>query len=313
MKYPNIGIKGTGSYLPQKVINNLEIEARVNTTCDWIERKLGILERRVVVDELTSDLGYKSALEALKSANLSIDDIDLIIVSTSSPEKISPSISCTIHNKFKTSKNIPCFDLNSVCAGFVYEINVALPLIHLNIYKNILIIATETYSKITDWNDKHSVFFGDGSGSIVLGKTEQGWISCNMNANGSETGMTGFNLPLNSKFIMKGKEVWDAAVKFIPISINEILEKSEVELNNIDLIIPHQPNINIIKEISKTLNLSIDKFKTIMHKYANIASASIPIALDEANKNNEINNESLILLTSIGSGWVWGSILISYK
>lgn len=313
MKYENVGIKGTGSYLPSKVITNSEIEKKVSTTKEWIERKLGIFQRRIVSDEITSDLGYKSAVDALTSANLTIDDIDLIVVSTSSPEKISPSIACTIHNKFGTTKNIPCFDLNAVCSGFVYAINLVTPLIHLGVYENVLIISTETYSKITNWDDNHCVFFGDGSGSIVLGKTKSGWIECNMSGNGGGTGMTGFNLPLNSKFIMKGREVWNAAVKFIPESINTLLEKSNVSLNDIDLIIPHQPNINIIKEISQTLNVPMSKFKTIMDKYANTASASIPIALDESYKNNEINNESLILLTSIGSGWVWGSVLISHK
>ena len=313
MRYYNVGIKGTGSYLPSKIITNKDIEKKVNTTDEWIQQKLGINERRVVEHELTSDMGYEAALKALEASNLSINDIDLIIVTTSSPEKISPSISCTIHNKFNIEKNIPAFDLNAVCSGFVYAINFVVPLISYKVYKNVLIIATETYSKITNWDDQHYVFFGDGAGAVVLGHTEKGWISSENNANGKDTGMTGFNLPLNSKFIMKGKEVWNAAVKFIPKSVRSIIKIADININDIDLIIPHQPNINIIKHISDDLNIPMTKFKTIMNKYANTASASIPIALDEAIKNSEIKENSIILLTAIGSGWTWGSTIISYK
>ena len=313
MRYYNVGIKGTGSYLPSKIITNKDIEKKVNTTDEWIQQKLGINERRVVEHELTSDIGYEAALKALEASNLNINDIDLIIVATSSPEKISPSISCTIHNKFNVEKNIPAFDLNAVCSGFVYAINFVVPLISYKVYKNVLIIATETYSKITNWDDQHCVFFGDGAGAVVLGYTEKGWISGENNANGKDTGMTGFNLPLNSKFIMKGKEVWNAAVEFIPKSVRSIIKIANININDIDLIIPHQPNINIIKHISNDLNIPMVKFKTIMDKYANIAGASIPIALDEAVKNSEIKEDSIILLTAIGSGWTWGSTIISYK
>jgi len=313
MRYYNVGIKGTGSYLPSKIITNKDIEKKVNTTDEWIQQKLGINERRVVEHELTSDIGYEAALKALEASNLNINDIDLIIVATSSPEKISPSISCTIHNKFNVEKNIPAFDLNAVCSGFVYAINFVVPLISYKVYKNVLIIATETYSKITNWDDQHCVFFGDGAGAVILSYTEKGWISGENNANGKDTGMTGFNLPLNSKFIMKGKEVWNAAVEFIPKSVRSIIKIADININDIDLIIPHQPNINIIKHISNDLNIPMVKFKTIMDKYANIAGASIPIALDEAIKNSEIKEDSIILLTAIGSGWTWGSTIISYK
>lgn len=313
MKYNNVGIKGTGSYLPEKIISNYDIEKKINTTHAWIYEKLGINERRVASEELTSDMGYLAALKALESSKLTIDDIDLIIVATSSPEKISPSIACTIHSKFNINKNIPAFDLNAVCSGFVYAVNFITPLIYHSVYKNVLIIATEAYSKITNWDDQHCVFFGDGAGAIVLGQTKQGWISCDLNANGSDTGMTGFTLPLDSYFIMNGKEVWNQAIKVIPESIKNLLTQSHISINDVDLIIPHQPSINILKIIAKDLNIPMEKVKTIMHKYANIAGASIPIALDEAIQLKEINNNSLIVLAAIGSGWTWGSTIISFK
>lgn len=313
MRYYNVGIKGTGSYLPSKIVTNSDIEKKVDTTDEWIQSKLGINERRIVEYELPSDMGYEAAKKALIASNLTIKDIDLIIVATSSPEKISPSTSCTIHNKFNTNKDIPSFDINAVCSGFVYAINLATPLISHKVYNNVLIIATEAYSKITNWNDQHCVFFGDGAGAVVLGQTDKGWISCESKANGKDTGMTGFNLPLNSPFIMKGKEVWNMAIKVIPESIKNILNTSDININDIDLLIPHQPSINILKHIASELNLPMSKVKTIMDKYANIAGASIPIALDEAIKNKEINNNSIILLAAVGSGWTWGSTIISYK
>jgi len=313
MRYNNVGIKGTGSYLPSKIVTNYDIEKMVDTTNDWIQKKLGINERRVVEDELPSDMGYEAAKQALINANLSIEDIDLIIVATSSPEKISPSTACTIHSKFNTDKNIAAFDLNAVCSGFVYAINFVTPLISYGVYNNVLIIATEAYSKITNWKDQHCVFFGDGAGAVVLSHTDKGWISCDSTASGNGTGMTGFNLPLNSPFIMKGKEVWNQAVKVIPESIRSILKSSDLNIEDIDLIVPHQPNINILKNIANELDIPMSKIKTVMDRYANIAGASIPIALDEAIKNGEIDKDSTILLTAIGSGWTWGSTIISYK
>ena len=207
MRYNNVGILGTGSYLPPKIITNQKIEKTIDTTHEWINNKLGINERRVVEGELPSDIGYKSALNALESANLTINDIDLIIVATSSPEQISPSTACVIHNKFNIEKNIPAFDINAVCSGFVYAVNLVAPLISFGVYKNVLIIATEAYSKVTNWNDKHCVFFGDGAGAVIIGSSNDGWISCENSANGKDTGMTGFNLPIGGPFTMKGKEI----------------------------------------------------------------------------------------------------------
>jgi 3-oxoacyl-[acyl-carrier-protein] synthase-3 len=312
MIYNNVGILGTGSCLPSKILTNQDIEKNVNTTHDWINTKLGINERRVVENELPSDMGYNAALFALESANLTINDIDLIIVATSSPEQISPSTACIIHNKFNIKKNIPAFDINAVCSGFVYAINLVSPLISFGVYKNVLIIATEAYSKITNWDDQHCVFFGDGAGAIVIGTSTDGWISCESNANGNGTGMTGFKLPIGGPFVMKGKEVWNQAIKVLPQSIKNILKISNTNINDVDLIIPHQPSINILKIIANELGIPMSKVKTVMDKYANIAGASIPIALDDAVKNNEIKKGDTIVLTAVGSGWTWGSTILKW-
>lgn len=312
MRYNNVGILGTGSYLPPKTVTNQTIEETVNTTHEWINNKLGINERRVVENELPSDIGYQSALRALESSNLTINDIDLIIVSTSSPEQISPSTACIIHNKFNIEKNIPAFDINAVCSGFVYAVNLVSPLISFGVYKNVLIIATEAYSKITDWDNQHCVFFGDGAGAVVIGLSTDGWISCENNANGKDTGMTGFKLPIGGPFVMRGKEVWDQAIKIIPESVKNILRKSNVDISEVNMIIPHQPSINILKIIAEDLGIPMIKVKTVMDKYANIAGASIPIALDDAVKNNEIKKGDTIVLTAIGSGWTWGSTVLKW-
>ena len=312
MRYSNVGILGTGSYLPPKIVTNKKIEDTVNTTHEWINAKLGINERRVVEDELPSEIGYQAALRALESANLTINDIDLIIVATSSPEQISPSTACIIHNRFNIEKNIPAFDINAVCSGFVYAVNLVSPLISFGVYKNVLIIATEAYSKVTNWDDQHCVFFGDGAGAVVIGTSADGWVSCESSANGKDTGMTGFKLPIGGPFIMRGKEVWDQAIKVIPKSVKNILKISNVDINEVDMIVPHQPSINILKIIAEDLGIPMSKVKTVMDKYANIAGASVPIALDDAVKNGEIKKGDTIVLTAIGSGWTWGSTILKW-
>jgi 3-oxoacyl-[acyl-carrier-protein] synthase-3 len=313
MKLKNVCLKGIASYVPPKVVTNFDIEKLVDTTDAWIFSKLGIKERRVAEYENPSDMGTKAAVKAIEDAKISKEDIDMIIVATSSPEQISPATSCIIHKNLDISRNIPAFDINAVCSGFLYAISLASTLISSKQYKNILVIATEAYSKITNWNDKHCVFFGDGAGAVVLGYSENGWICSELEANGKETGMTGFVLPLNSKFIMNGKEVWEQAVKVLPQSIKNILEKSETNISDIKMLVPHQPSINILKIIAKDVGLPFEKVKTVMHKYANIAGSSIPIALDEAIKNKEIIRGDKILLTAIGSGWTWGSMVINYE
>lgn len=314
MKYNKVTISGIGSALPEKVVTNIEIAAKVDTSDEWIFSKLGIKERRVASDvETPSVLGYRAALNALKSANISKEDLDLIIVATSSPEQISPSTACIIHNKLAIEKNIPAFDINAVCSGFVYAMSVAAPLINSGTYKNILIIATEAYSKVTNWDDQHCVFFGDGAGAVILSTSEEGYLVTKLEANGKETGMTGFKLPLDRPFEMKGKQVWEQAIKVLPQSIKDILIESELQIEDVKMIVPHQPSINILKKVANEVGIPMEKIKTVMDRYANIAGASIPIALDEAIKKGEIVFGDKIILTAIGSGWTWGSILLYYK
>ena len=311
MKFENVKIKGTSSYLPEKIITNYDIESRVDTTHEWVKEKLGIDERRVVENELPSDMGLKVALSVLESSGVDKEDLDLIIVATSSPEKISPSTACIIHNKLGIKKNVPAFDINAVCSGFVYALTIGAAFISNGMYNNVLVISTEAYSRITDWEHKNSVFFGDGAGAVLLGKSEKGWLYSEILANGSGTGMTGFNLNPGETFNMIGKQVWNQAIEVLPPSIKSVLEKTNTDVSEIAMLVPHQPSINILRIVAKEVGLPMEKVKTVMHKYANIAGASIPIALDEAIKGGEINKGDKIILTAIGSGWAWGSILIN--
>jgi len=313
MKSDKVTIIGTGSYLPNRVVSNSELCENIDTTSEWVEQKLGILERRIIVGEKTSDLAYHAAINALESATINKEDLDLIMVVTSSPDQISPSTACVLHNKLNIKKNVPSFDINAVCAGFVYAMSFASTLISAGIYKNILIVASETYSKHTNLNDRHCVFFGDGAGAVVLGPSKNSWMVSEISSNGNGTGMTGFRMPLDKPFEMIGKEVWEQATKVLPESIKSVLKEANLTADDINMLVPHQPSINILKLVAKDVGLPMDKVKTVMDKYGNIAGASIPIALDDAIKSGEITHGDNILLSAVGAGWAWGSMIIKYN
>jgi 3-oxoacyl-[acyl-carrier-protein] synthase-3 len=313
MKFLNVGIKGIGSYLPDNIISNSSIEDSAPTTDKWMVEKLGIKERRRISDDqVNSDIAFEAAIRAISDAGINKEDLDMIIVATSSPEQISPSTSCILNNKLNIKKNVPSFDINAVCSGFVYALSIASSLISTGVYKNILIVASESYSRITDWSHRDCVFFGDGAGAVVLSHSEKGWISSELFANGKETGMTGFYLKHGEKYKTNPVEVWEQAVKVIPLSIESILNDNKMSIDDIDLFIPHQASINMLKEIADKVNLPHKKIKTVMQKYANIAGSSIPIVLDDIKNSGELVDGQTILMSAIGSGWAWGSIIIKY-
>jgi len=313
VKNNKVTIIGTGSYLPKTVMTNENICKKIDTTPEWIEDKLGIKERRFGVDETTADMAYFAALEALNDSNTNKEDLDLIIVVTSSPDQISPSTASILHNKLDIVRDVPSFDINAVCAGFVYAMTFASTLISSGVHEKILIVASERYSAHTELTDRNCVFFGDGSGAIVLGKSNNGWLVSHIASNGKETGMTGFKMPLDSPFKQKGREVWNQAVKVLPESMKEVLKEAELTTDDINLLLPHQPSINILKLVGADIGLPIEKVKTVMEKYGNIAGASIPIVLDDAMKNNEIKKGDKLLFTAVGAGWAWGSMILNYE
>lgn len=308
-----VTISGAGMYVPSDIHPNSVIESNAPTSAEWIEKKLGICERRIALNETVSDLGTSAAIKALENANLTEEDIDMIVVATSSPERISPSTACVIHRKLKFTKNIPCFDINAVCSGFVFAMHLCATMIGTKMYKNILIIGTETYSKITDWSDKNCVFFGDGAGAVILSSSDTGWTYSKIHSNGSGTGFSGFNCALGDTYKTNPKEVWEAALNFLPYSIMDVLSATSTTTEELKMFFPHQASYNMLKQISTNIGLEHRKIKKVMNKYGNIAGASIPIALAESIENNEIISGDKILLTAIGSGWSWGSMLIKYE
>jgi 3-oxoacyl-[acyl-carrier-protein] synthase-3 len=309
MKINNIGIIGIGSYVPEKVLTNKDIDLLDNdTNSDWTKQNLGIEERRIVENELPSDLAYHAAVEAIRDANIDKNDIDLIIIATSSPDRISPSTAIIMAKRLDIKK--PAFDINAVCTGFVYGLQIASTLINTKQYKNILLIGADAYSRITDWNRRDCVFFGDGAGAIILSEVENGWISTDLygDANGKEA----FTCYHSGKFQMDGKAVYDFGTSVLPSTIKSSLEKLNIPKDDVSWIIPHQPGHRVLLKTAEILNFPTDKIVFNMTKFANTAGASIPMALDSLYKQNKIKSGDLLVMPAIGSGWTYGVSILKY-
>ena len=298
----NKGIKflGIGQSLPNNVLTNKELESITpGSSASWIEEKLGIEQRRISTVDSVVSLGAASASEALLDSGLAKFDIDLIIVNTSSPDKLSPSVACMIQNELELT--CPAFDINAVCSGFIYALDLSYLL--LDKYKNILIISTETYSKITDWDNRNSCFFGDGSAAVIITRNDKNFYS-NIGADGS--GWENFNCDRNSTFNMNGKEVFKFGTKVLPTEINKLMKENNLSIDEIDWIVPHQPSHNVLKETARELNISNEKVLFNMGRYGNTAGASVPMALYHAIKTGKIKSGDNLLLAAIGSGWTYG-------
>jgi 3-oxoacyl-[acyl-carrier-protein] synthase-3 len=309
MKINNIGIIGIGSYTPKKVLTNEDIDLLDNdTNSDWTKEKLGIEERRVVEDELPSDLAYHAAIEAIKDAGIDKNDIDLIMVATSSPDRISPSTAIIMAKRLDIKK--PAFDINAVCTGFVYGLQMASTLISTKQYKNILLIGADAYSRITDWNRRDCVFFGDGAGAVILSEVEGGWMSTDLygDANGKEA----FTCHHSGKFQMDGKAVYDFGTRILPSTIKSSLEKLNILKDDVNWIVPHQPGHRVLLKTAEILDFPTDKIVFNMTKFANTAGASIPMALDSLYKKDKIKNGDIIVMPAIGSGWTYGVSILKY-
>ena len=324
-----IGILGIGSCLPDRVITNFDLEKMVDTTNDWIVKRTGISERRILEkDEPAYKLGVKAAQKAIDDAGLKPEDIDFIIVTTSTPDYLTPSMSCIIQSEIG-AVNAAAVDINAACTGFIYALKIAEPLIISGFYKKILLISCESLSKVTDWEDRATcVLFGDGAGAVVIGAVEKGLgiVKTCVGADGS----IGHNLTIpccymNSSDIekrthenkrvlwMDGSEVFKFAVKAMADAISKVLENSNFSIEDVKLIIPHQANIRIIDGAAKKLGISLSKMYTNLHKYGNISSASIPVALNEAHDLNLIEKGELAILVGFGGGLTWGSTLIKWN
>jgi 3-oxoacyl-[acyl-carrier-protein] synthase-3 len=309
MKLNNIGIIGIGSYVPEKRVTNEDIDQlNIGTKSAWTKEKLGIEERRIVQNELPSDLAYHAAKEAIKDANIDKEDIDLIIVATSSPDRISPSTAIITAKRLNVKK--PAFDINAVCTGFVYGLQMASTLISTKQYKNILLIGSDAYSRITDWNKRDCVFFGDGAGAVILSEVEGSWINTDLfgDANGKEA----FTCHHSGTFKMDGKAVYDFGTSVLPEMVGKSLKNLNIPKEDVSWVVPHQPGHRVLLKTAEILDIPVEKIVFNMTKFANTAGASIPMALDVLYKKNKIKNGDIIVMPAIGSGWTYGVSILKY-
>tara|TARA_B100000242_G_scaffold211022_1_gene153500 strand:+ start:373 stop:1296 length:924 start_codon:yes stop_codon:yes gene_type:complete len=303
-------IIGTGSYLPQKVLTNKDLESLVDTTDEWIVERTGIKQRHIAADnESTSSMAINASIDAIKSSGLSEKDIDLVIVATTTPDQIFPSTACIVQNKLNIIA--PAFDIQAACTGFIYAMSVADNYIRNGISKNTLIIGSEKYSNILDWKDRSTcVLFGDGAGAVVLSAdSKEGIISSHIHADGQYNDL----LSVEGNHIkMKGNEVFKVAVNTLSKLVDETLDKNNMDKSSIDWLVPHQANLRIIKAAAKKLSLPLEQVVVTVDDHANTSAASIPLALNEAVKDGRIKEDQVLLLEAFGSGFTWGSVLLRY-
>jgi 3-oxoacyl-[acyl-carrier-protein] synthase-3 len=325
----NIGITGTGFYVPSKVMTNKDLESLVDTSDEWIQKKVGIKERRIASpQEATSDLAIYAAQEALSNANVENKEIDLIILATSTPDMIQPATASIVQGKIGAT-NSAAFDVSAVCAGFIYAITTAYGMMKgIDHYKKALVIGAETYSRILDWNDRETcVFFGDGAGAVILEEVEddfgiqetylkndgRGASVIQFLAGGSRYPASEETLEKNMhKFEMQGKQVWDFATTVMPLAVNKVVESADEKVSNLDFVIPHQANINIIKNSMDKLNLPMSKTYTNIDKYGNTSGASVAIALAEAHQKGVFNKGDKISLVGFGGGLSYGAVYLTW-
>jgi 3-oxoacyl-[acyl-carrier-protein] synthase-3 len=304
-------IIGTGSYLPEKVLTNFDLEKLVDTSNDWIVSRSGIHERHIAADnELCSDLALQASLRAIDAAGIRADDIDLLIVATTTPDQVFPSTACILQDKLGIKNRGPAFDMQAVCGGFVYALNTADLYIRGGQAKTALVIGAETFSRILNWEDRTtSVLFGDGAGAVILQASETpGIIAGKLHADGRHRGM----LKADPLVSMDGQAVFKFAVKVLSEVVEEVLEENHLSGSDINWLVPHQANIRIMEATAKKLGLSLDKVIVTVAKHGNTSAASIPLALDAAVRDGRIQSGQNILLEAVGGGFTWGAVLIRW-
>lgn len=316
-------IIGTGSYCPKSVVNNDFLSSIVETDDEWIQSRTGIRERRITSGEGTASLGVKASLEAIKDSKVDPLDIDLIIVATMSGDCSMPSTACEIQKEINAT-NAVCFDLNAACTGFLFAINTAYAYINAGLYTTALVIGSETLSKLIDWSDRGTcVLFGDGAGAVIIKKASEGIIDIVMGSDGSKKDvLTCGDRKINNPFIksedkldfikMEGQEVFKFAVKKVPECILELLEKSDTKVEEIKYFVLHQANKRILQSVAKRLKVSEDKMPINLDRYGNTSSASIPILLDELNREGRLKEGDKIVLSGFGGGLTWGACLLKW-
>lgn len=323
-----VGIVGTGSYLPEKVLTNFDLEKMVETSDEWIRTRTGIRERHIVDNgRASSDLAVVAAQRALKKSKLTPGDLDLIIVGTITPDRLFPSTACYVQHKLG-ARQIPAFDLSAACSGFLYVITIGSSFIANGIYKNVLAIGVETMSTITDYTDRNTcVLFGDGAGATILQPIEEGHqiLYTYLGADGAGGDLmilpaSGSQIPTSHKTVderlhlikLRGREVFKYAVLKMTEIIRDALVKTNYTLDDISLIIPHQMNRRILEATAEKLDIPIERIFINIDRCANTSGASIPMAFDEAVQTGRIKKGDVVIMVAFGGGLTWGTTVIKW-
>lgn len=322
--------RSIGSYLPEKVLTNHELAMRVDTSDEWITKRTGIKERRVASDdEASSDLGYKAALQAIGRTDIAIDEIDMVICATLSPDYLTMPSTATMISKKLGIKNVMAFDISAACTGFIYLISLAKAFIESGAKRNILIVGAEKTSSVMDYEDRSvCILFGDGAGAAIVGQTfekNEAIIDVLASADGSYgdlliTPGCGSKNPIREDNVnqklqymqMSGNEVFKVAIKTLTSDVIEILKKNKIDASEVDMFIPHQANYRIIEAVRAKLNFPLEKTALTVAKHGNTSSASIPMAMNEMYESGRIKYGDLMLLDAFGGGFTWGSALVKF-
>jgi len=316
-------IAGTGSYLPEKVVTNKDLEKMLDTSDEWIRERSGIKRRHVAAEGQTSaDMGVIVAERAAEAAGVAVDSIDLIVVATTTPDKVFPSTACIIQRRLGISE-CPAFDVGAACSGFMYALDVADRFIRTGGATRALVIGTETYSRILDWTDRTTaVLFGDGAGAVLLEASEKpGIIETHIHADGRYEDLlhvpsgvsTGYKPGEAGAYIeMKGNAVFKRAVSMLDQMARETLARGDLDAIDIDWLVPHQANLRIIAAAAKKFDLPMEKVVVTVDEHANTSAASIPLAFDVAVRDGRIKRGELVLFEAFGAGFTWGSALVRY-
>ena len=324
----SVGIIGTGSYVPESILTNKDLEKIVDTSDEWITTRTGIKERRKASSGVaTSDMATKAAILALQDAKISAKDLDMIIVATVTPDMAFPSTACLVQKNIGAD-NAFAFDIEAACSGFIYGLSIAEQFIKSNSLRNVLVIGGETLSRITDYSDRNTcVLFGDGAGAAIVSKTYDGYgiLSTYLGSDGTKGGLLympagGSKIPPSEKTVkesmhyikMDGAGVFKFAVKIMAEAAEKALSKCGMDRDSIDFLIPHQANTRIIEAAAKRLKISNNKVFVNVDKYGNMSAASVAIALDEANREGRLKKDDIVVLVGFGGGLTWGSIVMKW-
>lgn len=322
------GIWGTGSYVPERVLTNQDLEQMVDTSDEWIVTRTGIRERRIADPDIaSSDMGTIAARRALDSAGLTAGDIDLIIVATVTPDMNFPSTACIIQHNIQAVR-AAAFDLEAACSGFIYSLTIASQFIRTGMYRHILVIGAETLSRFTNYKDRNTcILFGDGAGAVVMGPVKPGYgilsqylgadgsggVFLNLKAGGSRRPASLETVENNLHYMfMDGSEVFKFAVRIMVSAAEEALAKADMTLSDIHYLVPHQANIRIIEGAAKRLKLSPEKVWINLDRYGNMSAASIPVALDEAVRAGRIQDGDNVCMVGFGGGLTWASCIVKW-